>query len=208
MTVSTPKTPSGAPYLDPFYYVQDPGLPELLSKYGVRLILSGHRHAQEIRRHSGDGSCGPLFEIISSPLSSWPFAFGLLCADEGALSYRTEPLDFASYGAPYGTSGIPEEYGENARSAAYAPLFEELFSKAPLSRNDRAGAEALLFRFLEYKACGTLAAHRAEIAADPYCRKLLSALEGTNYGPWIRYEMETAALPGNALFIPAGGKSP
>ena len=114
----------------------------------------------------------------------------------GMALVSTAVIAAASFLVPEG--GRQGEVPPQAESGGDAAGFD-------ISRMEDADFSAVITSDLHFR---DHAAHRAEIAADPYCRKLLSALEGTNYGPWIRYEMETAALPGNALFIPAGGRSP
>jgi hypothetical protein len=40
---------------------------------------------------------------------------------------------------------------------------------------------------------------RDTILNDPYCERFLAAFAETNYGPWIRYLLETSNRAGNRL---------
>lgn len=73
-------------------------LAALFRRYGVNLFLSGHMHIQHILTESG------LTEIATSALSLSPCHYGVLKAEDGAISYRAEELDVSSWALKQGKS--------------------------------------------------------------------------------------------------------
>ena len=45
--------------------------------------------------------------------------------------------------------------------------------------------------FFYYYNAGTLADHRQEFLDDPSYERMLKAIQDTNYGPWVKYMIET-----------------
>ena len=71
-------------------------LQTLLSKYGVKLFLSGHLHIQHIQEQNG------ITEIASSALSVWPCQYGMLTGEKGSISYRTRQTDVTAWAEKHG----------------------------------------------------------------------------------------------------------
>ena len=186
------------------YVVQNPELEALLSRGGVRLCLSGHRHAQEIIRPEGSGLC----EIVSGFPSAAPFYFGVLRMDrKGAgdgvsLRYQAQSIDFARFGAPFGADGIPDEY-QNTRNqtAAFSDAMDSILEGKALSLQEKEGIRELFLRFLDYQSRAVISEHLEEIRSDPMYHKMMMALKDTNYGPWLVYVMEHAGLRGDYLAL-------
>jgi hypothetical protein len=70
------------------------------------------------------------------------------------------------------------------------------------SRAKREEIGKLFAAFMSAYAEGTLADHREAIMGSPHYEDFLEAFAESNYGPWIRYMMETTAEPGNRAVIP------
>ena len=100
---------------------QADALRALLSRYGVRLFLSGHMHIQTL------GEADGVTEIVTSALSVWPCQYGVVRARDGRLSYETALTDVAAWARAQGSadenlldfSAYGEEYlDQNSRRQA------------------------------------------------------------------------------------------
>ncbi len=183
---------AGNAELDDYYRINEPELAELLADHGVRLAFTGHRHSQEILKN------GELYEIISAPLMSAPHAYGELTFYERAAVYRTVPLDIASYGTRTLKEALAreaEESGENLAAIVNAVCGNRY------SRAKKEGIAELFALFMSAYSEGTIADCREEITGSRYYEDFLEAFKESNYGPWIRYMMETTELPGNRAVI-------
>ena len=63
----------------------------LLTRYSVRVCLSGHMHLQHISQADG------LTEIATSALSVSPHHYGVITLKGGQMRYRAQPLDVAAW---------------------------------------------------------------------------------------------------------------
>ena len=66
-------------------------LHELLERYEVRLILSGHMHIQHIKTE------GTVTEIAGSPLTMGACRYGLLSFEAGAYRYEARSVDLSAW---------------------------------------------------------------------------------------------------------------
>ncbi len=73
---------------------------ELLERYGVRLILSGHMHIQHIKTE------GTVTEIAGSPLTMGECRYGVLSREAGAYRYEAKCVDVSAWA---GEQGIENE---------------------------------------------------------------------------------------------------
>jgi 3',5'-cyclic AMP phosphodiesterase CpdA len=85
------------------------GFEDLLVEEGIRFVLSGHIHAQEISMRARTG--GTVYDIATSALSVYPHQIGTrrLASDAsgtGAWQYRVKPLDVEAWAR---ASGIQDQ---------------------------------------------------------------------------------------------------
>ena len=71
-------------------------LHELLERYGVRLILSGHMHIQHIKTE------GTVTEIAGSPLTMGECRYGVLSCEAGAYRYEARCVDVSAWAKAQG----------------------------------------------------------------------------------------------------------
>lgn len=184
---------AGNAELDDYYRIDEPELAGLLRDHGVQMAFTGHRHSQEVLKD------GDFYEIISAPLMAAPHIYGELVIYERAASYRTVPLAIERYGTRRLKEALASEAetsGENLDSIVEAVLGKRY------SRAKREEIGKLFAAFMSAYAEGTLADHREAIMGSPNYEDFLEAFAESNYGPWIRYMMETTAEPGNRAVIP------
>ena len=184
---------AGNAELDDYYRIDEPELAGLLRDHGVQMAFTGHRHSQEVLKN------GDFYEIISAPLMAAPHIYGELVIYERAASYRTVPLAIDRYGTRRLKEALASEAetsGENLDSIVEAVLGKRY------SRAKREEIGKLFAAFMSAYAEGTLADHREAIMGSPNYEDFLEAFAESNYGPWIRYMMETTAEPGNRAVIP------
>jgi predicted phosphodiesterase len=120
-------------------------------------------------------------------------------AGERAASYKTVPLAIdrnGTRGLKEALTSEAETSGENLDSIVEAVLGKRY------SRAKREEIGKLFAAFMSAYAEGTLADHREGIMGSPHYEDFLEAFAESNYGPWIRYMMETTAEPGNRAVIP------
>lgn len=111
-------------------------LQELLDKYKVRLILSGHIHIQSVKAENG------ITEIVTSSLEMPPIQYGQLTYDGKGVDYAVQKTDVSSWLKVHGQlSAELEDF------AAYATDYYEYTSRlkaenqlaeAPLSADEKA----------------------------------------------------------------------
>lgn len=111
-------------------------LQELLDKYKVRLILSGHIHIQSVKAENG------ITEIVTSSLEMPPIQYGQLTYDGKGVDYAVQKTDVSSWLKAHGQlSAELEDF------AAYATDYYEYTSRlkaenqlaeAPLSADEKA----------------------------------------------------------------------
>ena len=66
---------------------------DLLAKYKVRVVLSGHTHIQDLAQDSKTG----IFDFTTSAMSVYPHGYGLLSFNQGSIKYSTKPLDVETF---------------------------------------------------------------------------------------------------------------
>lgn len=66
-------------------------LQALLEEYGVPLMLSGHLHIQHVM------TVGKVTEIATSPLTMGACQYGIICAENGSLSYETKKVPVSDW---------------------------------------------------------------------------------------------------------------
>ena len=178
------------------YVIQNPELTELLKKHRVKLVFSGHRHGQEIIHPDPDSP----YEIISGFPSSYPFYFGVLKVTGGSIRYQAQSIDFAAYGAEYGTQDLSSANAELPDSqSVFAGAIDSMLEGQALSRKDKEAIRSLFLRFTDLALRAEIAEHKEEILKDPMYHKMMMALKDSNYARWIQYVMEHAELPGYHL---------
>lgn len=183
--------PGGDKAKESNYTIRNPELLDLLTKHGVRLCLSGHRHSQDILYESG------LYEIISAMPGASPHLFGTITISDGKLSYRAEPLALTQFGRPYGLDEILAR--ENEEGGAFSTVAERLPGWEQSGAEEQAAVTRLFGLFMESYAAGTLADVRDEIVNDPYYTRFLVLFRESNYGAWMQYLLESEMLAGNRL---------
>ena len=172
------------------YMIQNPELRDLLEDYGVRLCLSGHRHSQEILVHSS------LYEIVSAMPAIYPHLVGTITFRDGELSYQAEPISFGKYGS----SGF-EEILESEAGGNFSAVAGNLKGWDRLSPEEQDGISRLFRLFMLSYSSGSLAEVQEEILTDPYYEQFLNVFADSNYGPWMRYLLESSLVVGNYLNI-------
>ena len=182
--------PGGQEATGSSYMIQNPELLDLLDNYGVQLCLSGHRHSQDILSHSS------LYEIVSAMPAIYPHLVGTITVRDGELFYQAEPISFDKYGR----SGF-EDILERERDGNFSSVALNLKDWDCLSTEEQAGISRLFRLFMLSYSSGALADVQEEILKDPYYDEFLRVFADTNYGPWMRYLMESALIAGNHLKV-------
>ncbi len=180
------------------YLIQNPELPDLLRRGGVRLAFTGHLHFQYILEMDG------LYEVISAMPFSGRHLMGRLAIGKGAagtprqISFRAMPLALDKY-APEAADQLAEMDRQSRQFQKQT--FEHILDKEKVNAYEQRRILDLLDRFFLYYGEGVLGEHAAEIRNDPAYRRMLEVLQDYNYGPWIRSMAETTRLGGRALDI-------
>ncbi len=152
----------------------------LLKEYGVKLLLSGHYHSQNLLELDG------MYELTGAMPLSAPHTLGLIEIRGGTADYHTLPIDFAKYGA----EGLAEKLSreEEERGRKQAESFRALLQGG--SPEETEGMLNLLTFFLKAYTEGMLGDSADRILNDPYYEKMIDALWDDNYGPWIKAVLE------------------
>ena len=66
---------------------------DLLAKYKVRVVLSGHTHIQDLAQDPKTG----IFDFTTSAMSVYPHGYGLLSFNQGSIIYSTKSLDVETF---------------------------------------------------------------------------------------------------------------
>lgn len=173
------------------YMIQNPELRDLLLEYGVRLCLSGHRHSQEILSYHD------LHEIVSAMPAVSPHLVGKISIQNETLLYSAEPLDIPRFDSVGKLSAVLEQ--ERAGAGSFRSAVDALTDWTQYSSEEREAVARLFGLFMENFGSGSLADVQNEIRNDPYCELYLELFADTNYGPWMRYLLESELRPGNRL---------
>ncbi len=87
---------------------------EMLAFYGVRLVFTGHYHAQDITRYETPDTGDFLFDVETGSLVTYPNPYRLVTLREGSASFETRrvesiashPDDFVEFSRQYVRTGI------------------------------------------------------------------------------------------------------
>jgi len=173
------------------YQLQNVDLAGLLEHYGVRLVLTGHFHAQIILEENG------MHEIVSGMPLGGSHLMGTLKIDGEHLSYRAAPIDFDSYGASDMAASLREKDVRNAELEK--ETFRAVVAKSGLPEVTQEKILDLVVRFLTYYTDGTMGDHLEEIKNDPVCEDMIEALWDYNYGPWMKSVLDNPPLSATEL---------
>lgn len=164
------------------YTIENRDLYPLLKKYGVKLCLTGHQHSQSLIQKEG------MTELISTMPLSGAHLIGILESDGIQAEYRAKPLDFERFGPDGFASAVAEldrQSEENSRET-----FRTIFSRAGMEEDKQERCIDLMARFLQAHARGNLASEAGAIRKSPDLDDMLEGLDGSNYGPWVRNQLE------------------
>ena len=173
------------------YCIQNTDLIGLLEYYGVRLVLTGHFHAQIILERNG------MYEIVSGMPLSGNHLVGTLTLTGNHLTYQASPIDFDAYGASEMTASLREKDARNLE--LQKETFRAAVAKSGLPEATQEKILDLTVRFLTYYTEGTLSEHLEEVKDDPVCEDMIEALWDFNYGPWMKSVLDHPPLPATNL---------
>lgn len=173
------------------YQIQNVDLAGLLEHYGVRLVITGHFHAQIILEENG------MHEIVSGMPLGGSHLMGTLKIDGDHLSYRAAPIDFDAYGASDMAAILREKDVRNAELEK--ETFRAVVAKSGLPEATQEKILDLVVRFLTYYTDGTLGDHLEEVKNDPVCDDMIEALWDYNYGPWMKSVLDNPPLSATEL---------
>ena len=174
-----------------YYRIQNTGLPRLLSKYHVRLLLTGHLHSQMIGEYDG------MYEIIGTMPAAGAHTVGMLTLNENGFRYRTQPLDFQSFGTPDLAEAM--EACNDAYGDFYSDALAGLVEAEAGEGDDPAAILDLIKRFFVYYTDGVLYEHRQELLEDPSWDGMIRILWTHNYGPWMQDVTENISMSSSVL---------
>ena len=175
------------------YQISNEDLIDLLKKYDVQLVLSGHTHSASVLEDS------ELHEIISSMPANGDHRIGFVDLEGNNVEYHSEVIDFGTYGR----SGLKEDI-EAADEQSWKNsenTFRKILSSKEYSKEETEGILSCIRLFMQSYEEGTLADHLQEIQDDPYYAAMIEALYDKNYGPWMESVMENPPLPSTRLFF-------
>ena len=175
------------------FCIQNPDLSGLLEGKGVRLALTGHFHAQIILEENG------LYEVISGMPFSGSHLMGRLQIKNDHLSYRADPIDFEACGMAGLAKDMKQTEERNAQ--LMKETFRPTVAGSGLSEQRQEQVLDLIIRFLAFYTEGSMAEHLQEITADPVFDDMISAMQNTNYGPWMQSVLAGKPLPATRLEV-------
>ena len=173
------------------YRIQREELPAILESHGVRLILTGHLHAQMLTREIG------TYEIISTMPLAFGHRFGSLQIYPTRLTYRLMEFDIERFAGKDLAKQLEQIEQENLQlqKDAFAVYLEKKGYSAKLQEE----VPRLLMQFLGWYSLGELAAHEREVLEDPFYEDMIETMWDGNYGPWIVSVMEN--IPMDATWL-------
>ena len=174
-----------------FYRIQNPELAALLSKYHVRLALTGHLHSQMISEYNG------LYEIVSAMPAAGAHTIGILTLDEKGFRYHIQPLDFHSFAAADVAEAM-DSY-KDAYGDFYGSALAKIVETEAAESDDTEAILALISRFFVWYTDGVLYEHRQELLSDPAWEPMIRVLWGHNYGPWMQSVTENISISSSRL---------
>ncbi len=173
------------------YRIQCEELAPMLEEHGVRLILTGHLHAQMMTQENG------TYEIISAMPYGAGHMYGALQLSSDGLSYQLRHFDVARYGGEE-----LAEKGDRAEAESLArqeKAYADYLAKKGYSAEQQEAIPDLLMQFLGWFTCGEIASHEQEILGNPFYGDMVEALWDGNYGPWIVSVMEHIPMDATGL---------
>lgn len=173
------------------YRIQNEGLAELLEVNKVRLILTGHLHAQNIVQEKD------MYEIVSAMPLQGNHLIGFLEEKGDEVTYRAEPLDLEKYGDPGFVKDLREK--EAASTLAQREALAGVIALSGYSEAEQEEILDMMFLFLRYYSEGTLADHVQELSGNEVCEKMIDALWDHNYGPWMQSLLENPPVKSTEL---------
>lgn len=173
--------------------ITNPDLAALLQRYPVALCLSGHLHSQAILQHR------KLYEIISGMPAMAPHLYGLLTLEDNFISYQAKSLDLETCGSAELAETV-RKLDEEAAARLHNAL-ADMLAELQVSQKEQEIFLPLLADYFVWYETGTIAEH-ADDFRSPEWKKLLTVLDQTNYGPWIRSVISHPPLPADRLELP------
>ncbi|MBQ3272495.1 MAG: metallophosphoesterase [Solobacterium sp.] len=170
--------------------IANPELSALLQRYPVALCLSGHQHSQVILQHR------QLYEIISGMPAMAPHLYGRLLLTDHHITYDAVPLDLSVYGSAELADTLKEM--DNQASNQLQEALGVMLEEQQVSRKEQEIFLSLLMDYFAWYETGQIAEH-ADAFRSPEWKKLLTVLDQTNYGPWIRAVISRPPLPSRHL---------
>ena len=164
------------------HLIQNPELPGLLREGGVKLVMSGHMHMQYITEKDG------LWEILNGMPFAGSHLIGNLAVSGSRILYYAEPANLARYDPE--TKKALDQLDQES-SDYMSQIFSEILTDKGLKSYKKKRVMNLIEWFFYYYNAGTLADHRQEFLDDPFYERMLKAIQDTNYGPWVKYMIET-----------------
>jgi predicted MPP superfamily phosphohydrolase len=180
------------------YHIQNKGLYDLLVKYHVQLVLSGHQHHFSILNKDS------LHEIISGMPLADNHRFGVLSIKGKQVDYATEKIDFDTYGTKQCVSDMSaadQQAAQNQKETIDGLL--QAYVNDPMY----AQAENLLSSIFISLYDGSLSSKVAQFTSDPAFALVQKALADTNYGPWLNDLLKNPpADPNHLSFVWQDGR--
>lgn len=170
--------------------ITNPDLSALLQRYPVALCLSGHQHSQVILQHR------QLYEIISGMPAMAPHLYGRLVLEDHHITYDAVPLDLHTYGSAELADTI-QALDAQADSQLQEAL-EAMLKEQQVSQKEQEIFLSLLKDYFAWYGDGQIAEH-GDAFRSPEWKRLLTVLDQTNYGPWIRAVISRPPLPSRHL---------
>ena len=174
------------------HLIQNPELPQLLRKGGVKLAMTGHMHFQYITQQDG------LWEVLSGMPFSGSHLIGNLAVGKNKIIYYAEPANLALY-----DRSVKEDLDRlDQESSEYMnQIFSEVLTSEGLKAYKKKRVMNLINWYLYYYDAGTLADHKEEFTEDPSYNRMIKALWNHNYGPWMKAMIETTQYNARKLEI-------
>ena len=190
-------------YRDSFRLDCPESLPALLSSYGARLHLSGHRHRQHIARQEEDG--GTFCEIVSGMPIAYPNHIGELSLSAGGAGYQTLAVDVEGWAAQAGrteedllrfsqyTLACGRKQAENMACSALSSL--------DLSDWERREMSNVFFQLQLASSENTLMEHQQALRRSQGYVLWMKYAAGTPWGSWMEFLLDNPAQDNCSLSL-------
>ena len=174
--------------------IRNENLQVVLMENGIRLCFTGHLHSQMILENDG------LSEIISAMAFGEGHLIGFLEETEDGLRYHAEELDFNKYGYSDLSEMLSKKSLEVNRLLGRS--ISHIAAEKGLSTEEQETIVSLFMKFLSWYSTGTIGSHIEEINNNSDYRKMIDALQDTNYGPWMESVLADNPPDATELFLP------